>query len=128
MAIDSDDFIAIQAFEGGFRIDDGKRGGNGSPVVFFIDREKNDAALRSMGITPNARETIIRSIETDDYVETITDIVSWGDMWVFGKDAFDKEIYIKITLGQPNSKTICISFHESEYKIDYAFKNKKGGE
>ena len=44
------------------------------------------------------------------------------------KDAYDKEIYIKITLGQPNSKTICISFHESEYKIDYAFKNKKGGE
>lgn len=29
---------------------------------------------------------------------------------------------------KPNSKTICISFHESEYKIDYAFKNKKGGE
>lgn len=57
-----------------------------------------------------------------------TDIASWGDMWVFGKDAYDKEIYIKITLGQPNSKTICISFHESEYKIDYAFKNKKGGE
>lgn len=23
---------------------------------------------------------------------------------------------------------VCISFHESEYKIDYAFKNKKGGE
>ena len=96
--------------------------------VIFIDREKNDAALRSMGITPNARETIIRSIETDDYVETITDIVSWGDMWVFGKDAFDREIYIKITLGQPNSKTICISFHESEHEISYAFKNKKGGE
>ena len=96
--------------------------------IIYIDREKNDAALRAMGITPNARETVIRSIETDDYVETITDIASWGDMWVFGKDAYDKEIYIKITLGQPNSKTICISFHESEYKIDYAFKNKKGGE
>ena len=96
--------------------------------IIYIDREKNDAALRAMGITPNARETVIRSIETDDYVETITDIASWGDMWVFGKDAYDKEIYIKITLGQPNSKAICISFHESEYKIDYAFKNKKGGE
>ena len=48
-------------------------------------------------------------------------------MWVFGKDAFDKEIYIKITLGQPNSKTICISFHESEHAINYAFKNKEGG-
>ena len=78
--------------------------------IIYIDREKNDAALRAMGITPNARETVIRSIETDDYVETITDIASW------------------ITLGQPNSKTICISFHESEYKIDYAFKNKIGGE
>ena len=40
--------------------------------IIYIDREKNDAALRAMGI--------------------------------------------------------CISFHESEYKIDYAFKNKKGGE
>ena len=52
--------------------------------IIYIDREKNDAALKAMGITPNARETVIRSIETDDYVETITDIVSWGDMWVFG--------------------------------------------
>ena len=47
--------------------------------IIYIDREKNDAALRAMGITPNARETVIRSIETDDYVETITDIASWGD-------------------------------------------------
>lgn len=39
--------------------------------IIFIDREKNDAALRSMDITPNARETIIRSIETDDYVERL---------------------------------------------------------
>ena len=45
--------------------------------IIYIDREKNDAALKAMGITPNARETVIRSIETDDYVETITDIVSW---------------------------------------------------
>ncbi len=94
--------------------------------IIFIDRDKNDAALKAMGITPKARETIIRGIETDDYVETIQDIASWGNMWVFGKDAFDKNIYIKITLGQPNSKTICISFHESEYKIEYAFKGKKG--
>ena len=56
--------------------------------IIYIDREKNDAALRAMGITPNARET-------------------------------------EITLGQPNSKTICISIHESEYKIDYAFKKQK---
>jgi len=96
--------------------------------IFFIDREKNDAALKIMGITPKARETIIKSIETDDYVETITDLTSWGDMWVFGKDVLDKEIYIKISLGHPNNKTICISFHEAEHIIDYAFKSKKGKE
>ena len=47
--------------------------------IIYIDREKNDAALKAMGITPN------------------------------------------------NSKTICISFHESEHAINYAFKNKEGG-
>jgi len=73
--------------------------------IIFIGREKNDLALKAMGISPSARETIIKSIETIDYVETITDLYSWGDMWVFGKDAFEKEIYIKIALGQPNSKT-----------------------
>ena len=26
--------------------------------VIYIDREKNDAALKAMGITPNARETV----------------------------------------------------------------------
>lgn len=35
------------------------------------------------------------------------------------------DIWGIIYLGQPNSKTICISFHESEYKIDYAFKKQK---
>lgn len=30
--------------------------------IIYIDREKNDAALKAMGITPNARETVIRSI------------------------------------------------------------------
>lgn len=94
--------------------------------IIFVDRDKNNAALKAMGITPKARETIIKSLETEDYVETITDPASWGDMWVFGKDAFDKKIYIKITLGQPNNKTICISFHESERLIKYAFKDKKG--
>lgn len=96
--------------------------------IIFIDRDKNNDALKAMGITPKARETIIRDIDVDDYVETITDIASWGDMWVFGKDAFGKEIYVKIALGLPNNKTICISFHESEHNIKYAFKGKKGDE
>ena len=31
--------------------------------IIYIDREKNYAALKAMGITTNARETVIRSIK-----------------------------------------------------------------
>ncbi|MCQ2176236.1 MAG: hypothetical protein MJY80_07780 [Bacteroidales bacterium] len=43
-------------------------------------------------------------------------------MWVFGKDFSGEELYIKISLGRPNSNTICISFHKSEFPNRYAFK------
>ena len=48
-----------------------------------------------------------------------------GDMWVFGKDVKGQEVYIKISLGQENRQTICISFHISEYKMKYPFKGEK---
>lgn len=47
-------------------------------------------------------------------------------MWVFGKDYKGTELYIKIAMGQPDSKTICISFHEAEYPIQYAYKENIG--
>ena len=46
-----------------------------------------------------------------------------ADMWVFGKTIQSKEIYIKITMGQPSDKVLCISFHFSEQPLVYA--NKK---
>ena len=41
---------------------------------------------------------------------------------VFGKDFDGKQLYIKIAMGSPNSKTICISFHIAEKPIKYKFK------
>lgn len=93
--------------------------------IFFLNREKNNEALRALGITPKAREEIIKTIEVQDYVETITDMMSFGDMWVFGKDYDETELYIKISMGRPNSNTICISFHTAEHPINYAFKGGK---
>lgn len=90
--------------------------------IFFLNREKNERALLALGITRKYREEVVRSIEVSDYVETISDAVSYGDMWVFGKDVNEHEVYIKITMGYPNSNTICISFHEAEHPINYAFK------
>jgi len=46
-------------------------------------------------------------------------------MWVFGFDHEGTEIYIKISMGRLNQEVICISFHESEFKMNYPFKNNK---
>ena len=45
-----------------------------------------------------------------------------GEMWVFGKDVKEREVYIKITLGYENGQTICISFHIAEHPLVYPFK------
>jgi hypothetical protein len=47
-----------------------------------------------------------------------------ADMWVFGKIIQGKEVYIKITIGQPSDKVLCISFHFSEKPLIYPHKNK----
>ena len=90
--------------------------------IVFLHREKNLEALKRLGITPAIREEVIRTIAVDDYVETISDMASFGDMWVFGKDYDGNELYIKITMGRENSSTICISFHVAEHPLHYAFK------
>lgn len=94
-------------------------------IVFRDDRGKNLQALAELGITANYRLTVIKSIKVEDYSEgPIVDALNkYGDMWVFGKDIKGNEVYIKISLGQPNNRTICISFHKAEYKMQYPFKN-----
>jgi hypothetical protein len=47
-----------------------------------------------------------------------------ADMWIFGKVIQNKEVYIKISLGQPSDKAICISFHFSDYSMTYPYKSK----
>ena len=90
--------------------------------MVFVHREKNQDALKQLGITPDIRERMIQTIRVDDYVETISDMASLGDMWVFGKDYDGNELYIKIAMGRENNSTICISFHIAEYPLHYAFK------
>lgn len=93
--------------------------------IFFLNRGKNlDAAIR-LNLRETERKEILRDLIPEDYVETINDALSYGEMWVFGRDFNETELYIKISLGQPDSKTICISFHEAEYPVIYAYKGKE---
>ena len=62
-------------------------------------------------------------MQNEDDVETVESLLSgYGEMWVFGKDYDKTPLYIKIALGQPNDRTICISFHKAEKPIQYRFK------
>lgn len=93
-------------------------------IIFRDDRGKNIQALAELDITVVDRMNVIKKIKVEDYSEgPIVDTLNkMGDMWVFGRDVKGREVYIKISLGIPNSSTICISFHVAEYKMKYPFK------
>ena len=94
-------------------------------IVFRDDRGKNLQTLATLEINTTIRKQVIMNIEPEDYVDgPIVDTLNKvGEMWVFGKNVKGQEVYIKITLGLPNSSTICISFHIAEHKMNYPFKN-----
>ena len=94
-------------------------------IIFRDDRGKNLQTLATLEINTTIRKQVIMNIEPEDYVEgPIVDTLNkMGEMWVFGKDVKGHEVYIKITMGLPNSSTICISFHIAEHKMNYPFKN-----
>ena len=93
-------------------------------LIFRDDRGKNMQTLIDLEITPKYREDIITHLDSNDYVDgPIEDtLYKKGEMWVFGKDVKDKDVYIKISMGVGNSSAICISFHIAERKIKYKFK------
>jgi hypothetical protein len=94
-------------------------------IIFRDDRGKNQQTLATLEITPTYRKKVILNIEPEDYSEgpMVDTLNKMGEMWVFGKDVKGHEVYIKITLGQPNNSTICISFHLAEHPMNYPFKN-----
>ena len=67
---------------------------------------------------------IVKNLQVQDYVEgPVIDLLNKRtEMWVFGKDVKEREVYIKITLGYQNGQTICISFHLAEHPMRYPFK------
>lgn len=93
-------------------------------IVFLDGREKNMKALADINITPVQRLEEIKAIQVEHYSEgSIRDLLNdYGEMWVFGKDIKGVETYIKVTIGRPNLKTICISFHRAEYPMTYPLK------
>lgn len=95
-------------------------------VLYRDDRGKNAQTLIDLEIRPIERNTILEKLEIEDYAEGPLSEKLYGgaDMWVFGKIVKQKEVYIKITMGQPGLSVICISFHLAERKMIFPLKQK----
>lgn len=97
-------------------------------------RAKNRDFLLSWGIDFETAKDIVLCLQSSDYVSgpCPDDKGRSGrnDVWVFGKRLMlgtdEVEAYIKMTQSQTASGVgcLCVSFHEAEYSMAYAF----GGE
>jgi len=93
-------------------------------IRFRDDRGKNLQTLLNLEISPAFRRSVIESLRVEEYAEgPITDRLHHGaPLWVFGRIIKQKEVYIKISIGEANRPVICISFHEAEHPMTYPFK------
>ncbi|WP_421805748.1 hypothetical protein [Flagellimonas sp.] len=95
-------------------------------VLYRDDRGKNLQALVDLELRPSERKVYLKDLVPTDYSQGPLQekLYAGADMWVFGKIIKNKEVYIKITLGAFNSSVVCISFHISEYPMNYPLKSK----
>lgn len=93
-------------------------------IVFLNDRAKNIKTLAMLEISVTQQKQIVEELEIKDYSEgPIEDTNFVGSpLWVFAKIVKGHELYIKISMGFPNRSTLCISFHISEFPINYPLK------
>ena len=96
-------------------------------IVIRDDRGKNRQTLLDLEMTTTGRNTVLNSLAWHDYSQgPMPDTLNGGPaMWVFGKMVRGKEIYIKITMGIKGAQVICISFHISDYPMNYPYKQQK---
>ena len=99
-------------------------------ILFRDDRGKNRQALFDLDITPVYRVEIIKNLAVTDYSAgpIVSELDKNTEMWVFGKDVKNREVYIKISLGFPNASVICISFHLAEHDLRYPYKKEDDDE
>lgn len=94
-------------------------------VLFRDDRSKNVESLGILGITPNMRKAVLQALTVADFSEgPMKDRLNSGpDLWVFGKDVKEHDVYIKVTLGMlEKGPVLCISFHPAEQPMKFPFK------
>jgi hypothetical protein len=83
---------------------------------------KNEDLLLEFGWVPIQRDECIKNLKVEDYSEGPTKDGNGGnDLWIFGLQIYNKEIYIKLQLTKRDD-IYCISFHKAKYTMTYPLK------
>lgn len=91
-----------------------------------VPRDANNEALIDFNLTPSIREQIVLHLAYHNYSDgpLFDDRQQSGNVWIFGIEVDDQEIYIKLKVVELGKQKYakCLSFHRAQYPIKYPFK------
>jgi len=105
--------------------------------IDVIPRRKNIIALSELGLTKKNRRDEILALSVQNYCSgPEPDYDRPGEVWMFGEQIGDTNIYIKLKIAKVGDKKIakCLAFHPAEFSICYPCKEEaeekegRGGE
>ncbi len=100
------------------------------PQDFIIRKsDKNKETIKKLGLNKRLIIEEIDSLSVENYSEgPDPEIGTLNEVWFFGKEINNREIYIKLKLIGKNNQneeketTFCLSFHFSEQCMNYPYK------
>ena len=102
--------------------------------IDVIPRRENIDNLAELCLTRKNRNDEIMTLSVADYCKgPEPDKDKPGEIWVFGKQIDNKEVYIKLKIAQVGEEKVakCLSFHTAGFSLCYPYKEKtikKGGD
>lgn len=92
-------------------------------VVFMRSRAKNLQTVVELELSNVAVRKHLEELRVENYYRgPLEDVDGGSDLWEFGKIVKNKEVYIKVHMGNLEKAVICISFHFPESTINYPLK------
>lgn len=92
-------------------------------IVFSRSRGENLRTVLELELSDTAVRKYVSELTVEDFYKGPTkDRDDGPDLWEFGKQIKNREVYIKVTRGHLNKPVICISFHFPIRTITYPFK------
>lgn len=93
--------------------------------LYFVNRKAHQEALIELGLTNEGCKEVMLELTIENYCQGPNqDHDRRGEVWVFGQDIENREVYIKLKIAKVDDVEIakCISFHRAKYPLCYPHK------